>query len=127
LSWFSNWQEVHEYCETNDGSDIKPLVKLVDDHGAENLKKALHQVVPIESADYVISTAHKAKGLEWNKVLIEDDYNYKVVKGQAQIGAEELRLLYVATTRAKQVLNVHHIQPLIHTLKATQAKKAAKS
>ena len=127
LAWFSNWQEVHEYCETNDGSDIKPLVKLVDEHGTETLKKALTHVVPIESADYVISTAHKAKGLEWNKVLIEDDYSYKVVKGQAQIGAEELRLLYVATTRAKQVLNVHHIQPLVHTLKATQAKKSAKS
>ena len=32
LAWFNSWHDVHEYCETNDGSDIKPLVKLVDDH-----------------------------------------------------------------------------------------------
>jgi hypothetical protein len=40
-------------------------VKLVDDHGTEPLKKALAKITPIEQADYVISTAHKAKGLEW--------------------------------------------------------------
>jgi len=39
LAWFSSWQDVHEYCETNDGSDIKSLVKLVDDHGTDPLKK----------------------------------------------------------------------------------------
>jgi superfamily I DNA/RNA helicase len=124
LSWFSNWQDVHEYCETSDGSDIKPLVKLVDEHGTEPLKKALSRISPMESADYVISTAHKAKGLEWQRVLIEDDYNYKVVKGEAQIAPEELRLLYVAVTRAQSVLNVHHLMPLITTLRSSQAKKA---
>jgi hypothetical protein len=40
LAWFNSWHDVHEYCETNDGSDIKPLVKLVDDHGTEPLKRA---------------------------------------------------------------------------------------
>jgi ATP-dependent exoDNAse (exonuclease V) beta subunit len=124
LSWFSSWQDVHEYCETSDGSDIKPLVKLVDEHGTEPLKKALSRISPMESADYVISTAHKAKGLEWQRVLIEDDYNYKVVKGEAQIAPEELRLLYVAVTRAQSVLNVHHLMPLITTLRSSQAKKA---
>ena len=124
LSWFSSWQDVHEYCETSDGSEIKPLVKLVDEHGTEPLKKALSNISPIERADYVISTAHKAKGLEWDCVQIEDDYSYKVNKGEAQISPEELRLLYVATTRAKSVLNIHHLMPLIGTLRATQAKKA---
>jgi hypothetical protein len=41
LAWFNSWHDVHEYCETNDGSDIKPLVKLVDDHGTDPLKRAL--------------------------------------------------------------------------------------
>ncbi len=31
LAWFNSWHDVHEYCGTNDGSDIKPLVKLVDE------------------------------------------------------------------------------------------------
>jgi superfamily I DNA/RNA helicase len=117
LAWFNSWHDVHEYCETNDGSDIKPLVKLVDDHGTEPLKKALAKITPIEQADYVISTAHKAKGLEWNRVHIEDDYQFKINGLEHKITDEELRLLYVACTRAKVSLNIHHLYDLIQQLK----------
>ena len=117
LAWFNSWHDVHEYCETNDGSDIKPLVKLVDDHGTEPLKKALAKITPIEQADYVISTAHKAKGLEWNRVHIEDDYQFKINGLEHKITDEELRLLYVACTRAKVSLNIHHLFDLIQQLK----------
>lgn len=117
LSWFNSWQDVHEYCETHDGSDIKPLVRLVDDHGTTALQKALHKITPIHEADYVISTAHKAKGLEWNRVHIEDDYQFKINQNDYKVSDEELRLLYVACTRAKEVLNIHHISDLIQRLK----------
>jgi superfamily I DNA/RNA helicase len=117
LAWFNSWHDVHEYCETNDGSDIKPLVKLVDDHGTDPLKKALAKITPIEQADYVISTAHKAKGLEWNRVHIEDDYQFKINGLEHKITDEELRLLYVACTRAKVSLNIHHLYDLIQQLK----------
>lgn len=121
LSWFSSWHEVHEYCETHDGSDIKPLVRLVDEHGTEPLKRALAKISPLAEADYVISTAHKAKGLEWHHVHIEDDYNFKINKEQAQISVEELRLLYVACTRAQKQLNVHHLIPLLTALRKKHA------
>jgi energy-coupling factor transporter ATP-binding protein EcfA2 len=125
LAWFSSWQDVHEYCETNDGNDIKSLVKLVDDHGTEPLKKALLKVTPVATADYVISTAHKAKGLEWHNVQLEDDYGYKINKDEVQISDEELRLLYVAATRAQTHLNVHHVIPLIGALRKKQYKEGA--
>ena len=121
LAWFNSWHDVHEYCETNDGSDIKPLVKLVDEHGTEPLKKALAKITPIEQADYVISTAHKAKGLEWNRVHIEDDYQFKINGLEHKITDEELRLLYVACTRAKVSLNIHHLYDLIQQLKLKQS------
>ena len=129
LAWFNSWHDVHEYCETNDGSDIKPLVKLVDDHGTAPLKKALAKITPIEQADYVISTAHKAKGLEWNRVHIEDDYQFKINGLEHKISDEELRLLYVACTRAKVSLNIHHIYDLVQQLKpkAPFKNKAAAS
>ncbi|EMD0747425.1 UvrD-helicase domain-containing protein [Acinetobacter baumannii] len=117
LAWFNSWHDVHEYCETNEGSDIKPLVKLVDDHGTDPLKKALAKITPLEQADYVISTAHKAKGLEWNRVHIEDDYQFKINGLEHKITDEELRLLYVACTRAKVSLNIHHLYDLIQQLK----------
>lgn len=117
LAWFNSWNDVHEYCETNDGSDIKPLVKLVDEHGTAPLKQALAKITPIADADYVISTAHKAKGLEWNRVHLEDDYQFKLNQLDHKISPEELRLLYVACTRAKSQLNIHHIFDLLQQLK----------
>lgn len=123
LSWFSSWHEVHEYCETHDGSDIKSLVRLIDEHGTEPLKRALAKISPVAEADYVISTAHKAKGLEWHHVQIEDDYNFKISKDLAQISVEELRLLYVACTRAKSGLNVHYLTPLLAALRKKQAEQ----
>ena len=117
LSWFNSWQDVHEYCETHDGSDIKPLVRLVDDHGTSALQKALHKITPVHEADYVISTAHKAKGLEWNRVHLEDDYQFKLSAHDYKITDEELRLLYVACTRAKEDLNTFHIQELLKRMK----------
>lgn len=117
LAWFNSWHDVHEYCETNEGSDIKPLVKLVDDHGTDELKKALLKISPIDQADYIISTAHKAKGLEWNRVHLEDDYQFKLNDHDYKISDEELRLLYVACTRAKESLNIHHIYDLMQKLK----------
>jgi len=71
----------------------------------------------------VISTAHKAKGLEWHNVQLEDDYSYKINKNEAQITDEELRLLYVAATRAQTNLNVHHVLPLIGALRIKQNKE----
>ena len=127
LAWFNSWHDVHEYCETNDGSDIKPLVKLVDDHGTDPLKKALAKITPIEQADYVISTAHKAKGLEWNRVHIEDDYQFKINGLEHKISDEELRLLYVACTRAKSTLNIHHIYDLIQQLKLKTVHNSIKT
>ena len=117
LAWFNSWHDVHEYCETNDGSDIKPLVKLVDDHGTDPLKRALAKISPIGQGDYIISTAHKAKGLEWDRVHIEDDYQFKLNDKEHKISDEELRLLYVACTRAKVSLNIHHIYDLVQQLK----------
>ena len=120
LAWFNSWHDVHEYCETHEGSDIKPLVKLVDDHGTGPLKRALAKITPIEQADYIISTAHKAKGLEWERVHLEDDYQFKINGLEHKINDEELRLLYVACTRAKTSLNIHHIDDLIQQLKKKQ-------
>lgn len=124
LAWFNSWQEVHEYCETSEGSDIKPLVRLIDEHGTQPLKAALNKVTSAHQADYVISTAHKAKGLEWHHVCIEDDYQYKINQLEHIISPEELRLLYVVCTRAQYQLNVHHIESLLRQLaKKRQANR----
>ncbi|WP_434352600.1 UvrD-helicase domain-containing protein [Psychrobacter sp. HD31] len=118
LAYFYNWSEVQEYAESNEGNDIKTLVKLVDEHGSNTIKQAVSSLSDMDSADYVISTAHKAKGLEWSRVQLDDDFYYDVSKHGVKISPEELRLLYVACTRAQQNLDIHHISDLISGLKS---------
>ncbi|EAL2861114.1 ATP-dependent helicase, partial [Campylobacter jejuni] len=59
----------------------------------------------------ILSTGHKSKGLEWNNVEIIDDFlNIKQEleeREQITIAKEELNLLYVAVTRAKNSLNIN--------------------
>lgn len=116
LAYFQHWREVQDYAEMQEGSDLKTLVKLVDDHGTSTIKKAIQSLVSPEKADYIISTAHKAKGLEWQRVQIDDDFQYDLTHQAVKISPEELRLLYVACTRAKINLDIFHIKPLIKGL-----------
>lgn len=118
LAYFYQWTDVQDYAETNEGSDLKTLVKLVDDHGSQTLQKAVNSLSDMGNADYVISTAHKAKGLEWSRVQLDDDFYYDASTHSIKITPEELRLLYVACTRAQQNLDIHHISDLISGLKS---------
>ena len=117
LAYFYNWGDVQDYSETGEGSDLKTMVKLVDDHGTHVLKQAVNSLSDPRDADYVISTAHKSKGLEWSRVQLDDDFYYDVTTHGVKISPEELRLLYVACTRAQQNLDIHHISDLISGLK----------
>ena len=118
LAYFYNWSDVQDYAETNEGSDLKTLVKLVDDHGTDVLSQAVNSLTDVRDADYVISTAHKAKGLEWNTVQLDDDFYYDVTTHGIKISPEELRLLYVACTRAKDNLDISNISDLISGFKS---------
>ena len=60
-----------------------------------------------KQADYVFSTAHKSKGLEWKTVILLDDFVEipgVLTNERLQIGEDEKNLLYVAITRAKNNL-----------------------
>lgn len=55
-------------------------------------------------ADVVISTSHKAKGREWDTVELADDFlpsKPDRVTGEVKVDRAELRLFYVALTRAR--------------------------
>jgi hypothetical protein len=56
-----------------------------------------------KDADVVVSTAHKAKGREWDVVRLGSDFSSP--KDGAMLGDSELRLLYVAATRASRHLD----------------------
>ena len=81
-------------------SDIKKLIKDITKQCVKEQSKA----------ELILSTGHKSKGVEWDNVEIIDDFlNIRQEleeKDELKIAKEELNLLYVAITRAKNSLNI---------------------
>ena len=83
------------------------FVALVQKYGPKALWAAIKRSAPSEElGDVTVSTAHKAKGMEWSSVFVANDF--------AQAGDQMLprseadaRLFYVAITRAKNTLSVN--------------------
>lgn len=107
LALFNNWEEVVEYSQSSsDGKAMGVMIKLMDEYGADELMNLLKQTVSSpRSADITLTTAHKAKGLEWNKVKLGDDFFYPTKEGQL-LDSGEVNVLYVAATRALEVLDI---------------------
>ena len=110
LAMFSSWADVVRYVEEEEqGADLKLNVKLVEQFGAEAIIEALdsnqdERATQAASWDgVVISTAHKSKGLQWDSVQIGPDF---VPPKQGDLSPAELRLAYVAVTRAKFQLDL---------------------
>jgi superfamily I DNA/RNA helicase len=103
LAPFRTWTEAKSYViqyplETQ---EIKTMIDLVDRFGVESLVNALNAVVDEDKSDVVVSTAHKAKGREWDSVKLAGDYLHP-----SEMETEDLRLAYVSVTRAKRRLDM---------------------
>lgn len=117
LALFETWEEVQEYADSFAGRDLLPLVKLIDNEGVDYLRLILSRISPETEAQYIISTVHRAKGLEWDRVRLAGDFKFKRNdEGEMSMAPEEMRLLYVAMTRAKAVLDVSEIRPDLYTM-----------
>lgn len=110
LSCFDTPAQVEDYVDADpQGSELALLVQLVTEHTPEVLLEALDNQVPEHAADEVISTAHKAKGREWQTVGLADDFPDP---DERDLSDEEMRLLYVAVTRAQNALDVSGVKIL---------------
>ena len=103
---FSTWEQLRTYVnEERTGSDLRVFVRLIDDYGPEAVLRAVNSLVEEKYADVIVSTAHRAKGREWDTVLIADDFSEpRPLQNGApgKIRKEEAMLAYVAVTRAKR-------------------------
>jgi hypothetical protein len=107
---FTSWEEVVEYSETEYGQELATFVRLVETYGAGPLWHLIKRIADDPSEAVVtISTTHKAKGREWNTVRLEDDFVQAESDEDGKPrnpGPEEMRILYVALTRAKTRLQI---------------------
>jgi hypothetical protein len=101
LCCFASWKEVQAYAKTDEGEELKLMVKLIDEFGCGEIIDALDNMPKEQDADLVVSTAHKSKGREWDSVKLAGDFPTVDKMCDA-----DRRLLYVAATRAKLALDV---------------------
>lgn len=114
LACFDSWMAVQQYVVDDDqGEDLRLMVKLIDEFGAQRIIDALERQPREPDADLVVSTCHKSKGREWDRVQLGGDFKPPREPGK-DLSPAELRLLYVAVTRARRELDitaVAHAEP----------------
>jgi len=95
---------------------VKVLTSLAKKYSLAELARRLREIrTPEEQALVVFSTAHKAKGREWNAVVLWSDFpNWWVPPrdGEGEEEIEEENLLYVAMTRARKHLSLRYFPEL---------------
>ena len=86
------------------------LCAIVDELGTGYLRALAERSAEQGAADYVISTVHRAKGLEWKRVRVANDFRLRGDDGSPMPDEDELRLLYVAVTRPQHVLDISELR-----------------
>lgn len=102
LVCFASVEELLAYvADDPSGSDLSLLTKLCVRYGPDVLIDTLRLAVDEDQADLTLSTAHRAKGRQWPSVRLGPDWPDRTLDD-----ASELRLAYVAVTRARSVLDL---------------------
>ena len=116
LREFGDWSQVMKEADNDQSGPVARLVKLVADLSMPALLALVERLVDVDQAskgrptwDVVVTTAHKAKGLEWDSVRIADDFPQPRTDDDGKLvlpDDENLRLAYVSVTRAKRALDI---------------------
>jgi superfamily I DNA/RNA helicase len=124
-------QELEDYIEKTEDKSLSMIVEVVKEFGNKlpgliSELKTNHSATK-EEADMIFSTVHRCKGMEYDEVTLLNDFinPEKLKKYVSQLGgdnlaeadknrlAEEINILYVAVTRAKNKLKIPpEINPL---------------
>ncbi len=126
---FENFPAMEIYAKAVEDRELASMCKVVRNHQhaipafVDRIQK---EAVDIAAAEIVLTTAHKAKGLEWPVVKLADDFPELVVKnamlGKNDIEADETNLIYVALTRAMDQLRFDPGCSMIEFIKHYQQK-----
>ncbi|QFY09567.1 hypothetical protein GBF35_25555 [Nonomuraea phyllanthi] len=104
---FKNWGELQDYVEEDEGSDLRPFVNLIDEHGPDVVLDTVSKLVTA-NPEVEISTSHKAKGREWHRVQVAADFPEPKPMSDGKpgrISRPDAMLAYVTVTRAQYDLD----------------------
>lgn len=115
ITAYDRYEDFKQAADDNKEVEWISRCKLLDDIGESLLSKIKaiqNNTVPNAiDADQIFTTAHKSKGLEFDHVVLADDFYVPNItineKGFVPPEKyEDVNLFYVATTRAKKSLNI---------------------
>lgn len=106
---FTSWSDLLQYVdEEESGQDLKRLVNIVHRIGPQAVINAVDKLTTRDRAEVTVSTGHKAKGLEWARVRIADDFGLDIDEKPERA---DLMLAYVAVTRGRRELDPGPLDP----------------
>ena len=108
LSIFKNYKDLVDYSQTPAGGEIKTLIGVMQKASkmgidAIKLCDILAKSAKTRKSDITVSTAHKAKGMEFDNVQLGSDFRRPCDEDWTN---EDANLLYVAATRAMKNLDI---------------------
>jgi len=141
--------ELSQYIKKTDEKQLSMMIEIVQQYGSKlpaiiNSIKEQHMEDKSE-ADFVFTTVHRSKGMEYDAVELADDFitedslEYTLQQEQEHVDKnklnEEINLLYVAITRTKHALYIpmkllpasHEQSPLIHILVSKEEAEKLKA
>lgn len=120
LRSFSGFDELGALAEESEDPELKHLVRVIQEYGHQ-VPALVDEITARHVADLrkehwanfdgiFFSTAHKAKGLEFDQVWLADDYMRFFKDGRElepeEVEPEDVHILYVALTRAKAAIRL---------------------
>lgn len=101
---FINWWSVIQEAKTD--PELSRLTKIVEQGDTERVIQCLHNYKVTGKEKVSMITAHRSKGLEFDQVVLAEDFpsNYDSKGKFIGLNEQETNLLYVAATRAKNAL-----------------------
>ena len=113
---FDSIEELEQFSKETKNQDYLNVIKFVNTYGDSifEINKKIKEKLTSkkETADIIFTTTHKSKGLEYEQVIMADDFITKkdIDNPKNDISylriIEELNIYYVAATRAKKAIEL---------------------
>lgn len=108
ISIYSSWEEFEEVLD--EVPEYERLAAIVSNGLTYKYLRAIKQVkLNKDCYEILMTTAHKSKGMEWDYVVIADDFKPKMIlcnQDDPDYNQQEVNLFYVACTRAIKKLQI---------------------
>jgi hypothetical protein len=116
LRGYRDWEDLERHAGSGRNQQLKSFHRLIERFGDAYLSDLVSRTSKKENeAQITLTTAHRSKGQEWNRVIVHSDFEDRFEQA-ANSGSspfrrkinlkEETRLLYVAITRGREQVQI---------------------